>query len=320
MWCISNLCRGNPSPARSVTDQLVYPLAGVMDSLIATPGSEDALNDLLWALSYLSDGDVSKVEHVMATGVTSNLIGLLESNKPKIQKAPLVRILENFVSGNENQTDGVLQAGLLDCIPDLIDHSSSNVRRDACRIMSSVCGGTTKQVVQVLRRKPIVTALFQTATSDVWAVRKEAIWAVSSICNGNDRRSLVIPFITAGGLEPLVRALETRYADVELLKKVLMNLESILRYGMTRTESGYGYAYMIEELGGIDLIERLQEHENDEIYNLAVLLIEQYVGVEEEDENLAPSTNLETSTYEFGSPSPKQLFAIDGSPPAETLI
>jgi importin subunit alpha-6/7 len=288
----------------------------MMCRLVATPGSEEALNDLLWALSYLSDGGESKAEHVMATGVTSKLIGLLEANTPKIQIAPLVRILGNFVSGNENQTDGVLQAGLLDCIPDLIDHSSSHVRRDACWILSTVCGGTIKQAAQVLRRKPIVTALFQTATSDVWPVRKEAIWAVSSICDGNDRQKFVIPFIVAGGFEPLVRALEVRNADVELLKKVLMSLESILRYGKNRSESGY--TYMLEELGGIDLIERLQEHENDDIYNLAVDIIEQYIGTEVE-ENWAPSANLGTGTCEFGIPSPKQLCANDGSPPGETL-
>jgi importin subunit alpha-6/7 len=316
MWCISNLCRGKPAPDRSLTDQLVYPLAGMMDSLLAAPGAEDALNDLLWALSYLSDGDLSRVEQVMATGVTSKLISLLESNNPTIQKAPVVRILGNFVSGNDSQTDFVLQAGLLDCILDLIEHPSSSIRREACWVMSNVCGGTRKQAAQVFRRKAVITALLQKATSDIWTVRKEAIWAVSSICDGNDRRSLVVPFLLAGGLEPLVRALDARNADVGLLKKVLSCIESILRYGMASTECGY--TYLLEEIGGIDLIEGLQEHENDDIYKLAVGIIEKYVGVEE-DENMTPITNLDTGTYEFGNPSPKQLFANDESPSPETF-
>ena len=57
-------------------------------------------------------------------------------------------------------------------------------------------------------------------------------------------------------------------------------------------------AAMVEECGGLDKIESLQNHENVEIYKLAYEIIEQYFSDDaEEDAEVIPPSNI--STYQL---------------------
>ena len=62
-------------------------------------------------------------------------------------------------------------------------------------------------------------------------------------------------------------------------------------------------AAMVEECGGLDKIESLQNHENVEIYKLAYEIIEQYFSDDvEEDPSLAPQAEAEG--FQFSAPGP----------------
>lgn len=61
-------------------------------------------------------------------------------------------------------------------------------------------------------------------------------------------------------------------------------------------------AAMVEECGGLDKIESLQNHENVEIYKLAYEIIEQYFSDDvDEDASLAPQAEAEG--FQFQAPS-----------------
>ena len=59
------------------------------------------------------------------------------------------------------------------------------------------------------------------------------------------------------------------------------------------------YASFVDECDGIDMIEDLQSHESEEVYEKAVTIIESYFGSEDEvnDENIAPESNGETFAF-----------------------
>ena len=63
---------------------------------------------------------------------------------------------------------------------------------------------------------------------------------------------------------------------------------------------------MIEECDGLDKIESLQNHENEEIYKLAYEIIDQYFsGAEcEEDDAVAPATAETGFQFNAGATQP----------------
>jgi importin subunit alpha-1 len=57
----------------------------------------------------------------------------------------------------------------------------------------------------------------------------------------------------------------------------------------------------------LDRIEKLQEHENQQIYEKAVKLLETYFNAGAEDENLAPQVSANQQTYTFAAPNTVQV-------------
>ncbi len=86
----------------------------------------------------------------------------------------------------------------------------------------------------------------------------------------------------------------------------LEGLENILKVGEAEAELAGGgapnpYAAAVDEAEGLDRIEELQNHSNEEIYQKAVDILESYFEVEDgEVENLAPALDAAGAAYAFG--------------------
>ena len=64
------------------------------------------------------------------------------------------------------------------------------------------------------------------------------------------------------------------------------------------------FAALIDEADGLEKIEALQNHTNNDIYEKAMRILEQYFGLEdEEDQNLAPGMDASGSQFTFGPPA-----------------
>lgn len=96
--------------------------------------------------------------------------------------------------------------------------------------------------------------------------------------------------VTQGCIKPLCDLLIC--PDPRIVTVCLEGLENILKVGEADKESGQNgginiYAQMIDDCEGLDKIENLQSHDNNEIYEKAVKILEKYWVEEDEDQNAA---------------------------------
>eukprot|EP01093_Parvamoeba_rugata_P019473 TRINITY_DN879_c0_g1_i1.p3 TRINITY_DN879_c0_g1~~TRINITY_DN879_c0_g1_i1.p3 ORF type:complete len:140 (-),score=4.32 TRINITY_DN879_c0_g1_i1:41-460(-) len=110
---------------------------------------------------------------------------------------------------------------------------------------------------------------------------------------------------------------------VPLLKVTLHGIEVMLKVGETASQahkfggaSENRVALQLEECGGLDTIEDLQNHSEEDIYKQSVRIIENYFGEDDAEENLeglAPS-NMQMQPFQFGQPNLEQPTAGFGAP------
>lgn len=299
-WTVSNLCRGKPSPKM----ELIRPAIGPLSTLLRRKVNLDVAVDSVWALSYLADGENDRIDAIMTIDpeITQALVNKL-ADSPLNLLTPLVRTLGNFVTGTDEQTQAVVDAGVIQHMARLLGHNNRNIRKEACWLLSNIAAGSTGQLEAVLKASGLMETVVDIARNDRWEVRKEALWVVSNMFTTGEEYH-VRALVQRDGFTALVEALGD-VKDSKMLLVLLEAIEVVLKLG---NQLNLDYAHMFDELNGLDQLEDLQNHQSEQVYEKAVELLETYFGVEdEEDENIAPNT--ENGIFSFGvNPPAKQLF------------
>ncbi len=116
-WTLSNLCRGRPSPPFPKVVRAIPTLA----KILIENDVDDILIDVCWAMSYLSDGGEDRIPIIMSTGVMPRLVQLLQHPNIAVS-VPCLRSIGNIVTGSDEQTQAVINAGALDALNNIIYH------------------------------------------------------------------------------------------------------------------------------------------------------------------------------------------------------
>ncbi|TRZ03674.1 hypothetical protein DNTS_015876 [Danionella cerebrum] len=149
---------------------------------------------------------------------------------------------------------------------------------------------------------PVMIEILQKAE---FRTRKEAAWAITNASSGGTPEQIRY-LVSLSSIKPMCDLLTVM--DSKIVQVALNGLENILRLGEQESkQNGSGinpYCALIEEaygghLLGLDKIEFLQSHENQEIYQKAFDLIEHYFGVEEEDTSIVPQVDQNQAQYVF---------------------
>ncbi|KAF7242616.1 Importin subunit alpha-3 [Varanus komodoensis] len=274
-WVMVNLCRHKDPPP---------PMETIQEILV----------DTVWALSYLTDSGNEQIQMVIDSGIVPHLVPLLSHQEVKVQTAAL-RAVGNIVTGTDEQTQVVLNCEALSHFPALLTHPKEKINKEAVWFLSNITAGNQQQVQAVIDAN-LVPMIIHLLDKGDFGTQKEAAWAISNLTISG-RKDQVAYLIQQNVIPPFCNLLTVK--DAQVVQVVLDGLSNILKMAEDEAET---IANLIEECGGLEKIEQLQNHENEDIYKLAYEIIDQFFSSDDidEDPSLVPEA-IQGGTFGFNS-------------------
>ncbi len=237
---------------------------------------------------------------------------LLTHNSTSVQ-TPALRSVGNIVTGDDVQTQIIINCGSLPALLSLLSSQKDGIRKEACWTISNVTAGNSTQIQAVIDAN-IIPPLIHLLSNGDFKTRKEACWAISNATSGGLQKPEQIRYLVqCGCIKPLCDLLAC--PDNKIIQVALDGLENILKVGDMDREASEDpaeqsvnhFALHIEEAGGMEKIHDCQNNINEEIYMKAFNIIGKYFS----DEDEAGADMLENAPpgqggFGFGQQQPQQ--------------
>jgi len=298
IWTLSNLCRGKPSPKTIFLKEIISNLQKFIFS-------EDSgiLADVCWAFSYISDGSQEKIQILIESGVVQRITELLMHSDTIVQ-TPALRVVGNIATGDDLQTQTIINCGVLPCLLTLLSSPYKSIKKEACWTISNITAGNPGQIQAVIDAKIIPTLIYILKYSET-DIKKEAAWAISNATSGGVHQQITY-LVKMDCINPMIELLTS--SDSRVVKVILDGLENILEIGNKKSNRSDENAFVrtIEQAGGLEKLENLQQHPDNDIYEHSVRLLEKFFGAEEDI-----SENFEKNIVKKNEQIPECFFGFE---------
>mmetsp|Transcript_5722 Transcript_5722/g.6212 ORF Transcript_5722/g.6212 Transcript_5722/m.6212 type:complete len:528 (+) Transcript_5722:65-1648(+) len=277
-WLVLNLVRGKPSPDWAYVGELV----GLLESLITVEDIE-ALKDVAWAFSFVTDRNGPPLRALVSKStLVGQAINLIRTVDDEDLIFTLMRGVVNVLAGDEQVVEAVIGKGILGVVHACLGHTSEKVRKQAMWALSNVMVGPLRHITAVFSHNMMLPAI-NLLKSDALSVRCEAVWCVSNCL----QRASVEQFwciLQYGAIEGLCQFITNTSSDPKAVLESLKALEKLLQFGTAqrKPDGDNLVALAIEELNGLEALEKLQYHTIEDIFHLSQHIIEKYFDGEED--------------------------------------
>lgn len=207
------------------------------------------------------------IQMVFDTGIIPKLIPLLSHSDIKIQRAAssaLKNIMdESIVITHEHLTP----------FSDLLSHSDSKIRLQAAQFLQNlVTGDQIKLQLQTIFQADLLPILIENFKNGTVSMQKVTL-ALINFFTINGNKNDILKLVNEGVLPPLCNMLS--HKDVGVIDNALTSIDNILKWTAGRQTADI--AHVIEECGGSDELDKLANHKNRKISNLADHIISEYL-------------------------------------------
>lgn len=155
----------------------------------------------------MSDAGEKAIVHMIEKGTLEPLIANL-SNQHNNICLPAVRALGNFVTGDDTETQTVIDAGVIPHLYDLMGHEDAAIRKEACWTISNICAGTPVQVGLIIEHG-LFDRLVDLVKNDVFEIQREAGWSISNTTALKEPR-IIEQVAQKGGVEAMCQVLKQK--------------------------------------------------------------------------------------------------------------
>ena len=279
IWALNQYIRKEKS---SLEYMNISPLLPSMVRWVFKAHSNDKLiENALTLLILIQEAFKSSNEFLINTNILPQLMTLLSSTVKSIVLLTL-RLFGNIILGNANETQIVIDIGLLSYLKMTLKHESKAIRKETGWIVSNISGGTQLQIEEIFNCG-IYADVLDHIHNDCYDVQYELFWAVCNLTSTFHQEN--IAKLLDGGIVHFIK----QFIDNQNSTVVNLGLEALsnlLAYGQTywRDEMGRNMVgKMLEECGLLDILEQLQYSPNQDTYEKVVELIRRFFQTTEEE-------------------------------------
>jgi hypothetical protein len=285
-WVCTNLCR-HKSP--QLNEQQIIILLPLIKEFVQF-NDNTTKQDACWALSYLSDSSDEILDLVFKTNILPSIRYLLGSTVPEML-APAVRVYGNFTSGSDKHTQAIIDTGILNReVPAILNSAGVKIIKETVWMLSNILAGTPAQIQAVINAG-LFPSILQFLRRGDFKVSVECMWAISNLCHSENHQQCYY-LATIKVFDFVFPISWMNGCHVDFITHMLSVIRSVFNaIANIHPDELEGYKQSFEEIGGIDAIEELQNHENAEIYEACYELIQTYFYDDEEEENVTPAAS-----------------------------
>lgn len=206
-------------------EHLVKPLLKVLKNTIVMK-NEEIIQESLWVVSHISDGNCNCIQTLINNKIINNVLKYANYKNSKIS-LPAIRTLGNITAGTCEQTQKLLDKGLLDIFYSQFEKTSkTDVKKYILWGVSNLTAGTRSQI-SIVTSHPLLIQTLNSINFFDPHIQKEAITVLYNIVSLGTLPS-VMALVNVGVIKQTTEFLEYS-SDPEMICKVLGSLIKILK-------------------------------------------------------------------------------------------
>ena len=272
-WAITNFFRVKPIPNIDICKKTFKIIARAV--LIDNKQDEDFISDVCFFFSVLTQKYKEFNQEIIDAGLLEKIINFLDIKKKSIILTSL-RIVGNIAcTDNANQTQKLIDLGVLEKLKYTLFNENISIRKETAFILSNIAAGTQKQV-ETLIEQNFLQILYKVFINDNAKVKKEAIVAIANLTSVEDEKYMKKLF------EDNILMIVSELLKNEDAYYIAIGLEILANIFAFSDKKGNKKEFQNEcyKMGIDTILEKLQTHENQIIYEKTLNILDAYFETE----------------------------------------